>query len=858
MDLETIDRYWQKACELTADLGSEGGMTTPQLVDFINQRLPPGIEKVTKTKVNYLHANGIVNPQIHGAGSVRKSWRYGKEDVRLILLVELLKNEKALSVKEIKGWLRSLNEASLRVVSDTPAPDSTAYPLLCNRAIGGLLTALGGSVEFSIPAGCLIGLCLLEPARENRLTGFSYSREEVARLLRDKGWNIAAVNSNQKLSVYSNLEQLFSTQPDLKELLPRYQWTALTLEDLENNRYGLLLGVTEREMDHPLIRAILGKNESRISLREYPGLTTLLKAIFMTSLRVARGSTLSTLSEIIAQLSDSLDHSAILLPNSEGRLSVKECSSKFPSESRGQPLENSRYLSEWCYRFGQSLIVEPTVEGDPRLPHYGNRRPTAAVAVPAIAEEINGQHQKYVGVLYAGRNDPLPEGRQVISEELKAGLEALGYICGDIIAREQLERGTIQEISRLFISRAFSARKFGDLRSLLQRVNDLVREGVSPENAPRSWVYLLTLNIQSLASQQDPSQKTITEWLCRWAAEVTGDFLSSRLFNKPMPVGVCELGPGRYAFAILSIVDFAEAKYKEGLENLAKQLRHMSIKRMPIKFYPRHLTFRYEQLRRDFIDQRSEQAKLIDHLLKIATESLESSPNIMRGNEALKSSNLVLAISEYEDALRYAPNNNYVYKHLAEAYWLRGDIERAIEHCRKALELNPRYASAHCLLADCLAHQGRSGEALEEYEVTLSLNGNRPDFLIRYGMTLAGMNPSQYQTALARLNQRRPDLAARKFHPQAYLEAIARFESALRASEEQVAGSEHETMDRARYHYHKGYAYLQGYLLEQNGELLKKAIEDFNFARRQNPEDLQLMQAYNYAITLERQEPIRE
>jgi tetratricopeptide (TPR) repeat protein len=135
----------------------------------------------------------------------------------------------------------------------------------------------------------------------------------------------------------------------------------------------------------------------------------------------------------------------------------------------------------------------------------------------------------------------------------------------------------------------------------------------------------------------------------------------------------------------------------------------------------------------------------------------------------------------------------------------------------------------------------------------LLLNGNRPDFLIRYGVTLAGMAPSQYKEALDRLNQRRPDLAARAFHPQAYLEAIAKFESALRASEERVAGSEHETMDRARYHYHKGYAYLQAYLLDQNSDLLKKAIEDFNFARRQTPEDLQMMQAYSYAITLDRE-----
>jgi tetratricopeptide (TPR) repeat protein len=866
MDIETIDRYWQKACELTADLESDSGLTTPRLVDFINKRLPPGIEKITKTKVNYLHANGIVNPQIHGAGSVRKSWRYGKEDVRLVLLVELLKTEKELSVKEIKGWLRSLNDSQLRMASDTPTPESTAYPLLRNRTIGTLLITLGGNAEYTFPPGCMIGLRLLKPPTESWRPGHSVSREEISRVLSDKGWHIAATNRNQKLYVYSSLEQLLETQSEIRDSLPKYQWNAMTLEDIDNNRYSLLLGASEREIYHPLIKAILSKYEnpikdnSIITLRDYPGLTTLLKAIFMTGLRVGKGTLLSTLSEIIARVSDSLDYSAILAPDSEGKLIVKECSSQFPFEFRGQALENSQFLSEWCYTFGQSLVVEPTVEGDPRIPIYGSKRPNAAIAVPAIAKEVKGQNHKIVGVLYAGRSERLPERGQIISHELKAGLEALGHICGDIIAREQLERGTMEEMSRLLIPRPISARTFTDLRSLLQVVNDLVREGVSPENAPRSWVYLLTLNIQSLSSQQDPSQKTITEWVSRQAAEVTKNFLSSQLFKRPMPVGSCEVGPGKFAFAILKIADFAETRYKEGLDNLSKQLRRMGIKRMPIKFYPRHLTFRYEQIRRDFIDQRFDGARLTDHLLKIVTESLESSPNIMRGNDALKASNLVLAISEYEDALRYAPNNYYVYKHLAEAHWLRGDIDRAIEHCRKALSLNPRYASAHCLLADCLSHQGLYGEALAEYEETLMLNGIRPDFLTRYGITLAGMSPSQYEQALDQLKQRRPDLAARKFHPRAHLEAIAKFESALRSSEENVAGSEHETMDRARYHYHKGYAYLQAYLLDRNADLLKKAIEDFNFARRQNPEDLQMMQAYSYAITLdrERQESINK
>ena len=142
----------------------------------------------------------------------------------------------------------------------------------------------------------------------------------------------------------------------------------------------------------------------------------------------------------------------------------------------------------------------------------------------------------------------------------------------------------------------------------------------------------------------------------------------------------------------------------------------------------------------------------------------------------------------------------------------------------------------------------RLEEAFEEYEETLKTNGIRPDFLTRYGIALAGMTPSQYQGAQERLRLTRPDLAARNFQPQPYLEAIANFETALRYSEEKVAGSEHEIMDRAKYHCHKGYAYLQAYLHDRNPDLLDKALENFTLARSLTPEDLQLMQVYRYAI----------
>jgi hypothetical protein len=77
MTLETIKVYWQEACALTNDLYPEQLFSTPEAVEYINKHLPPGSEPLTKTKVNYLRAQGILKPVEHGEGEKRTSWRYG-------------------------------------------------------------------------------------------------------------------------------------------------------------------------------------------------------------------------------------------------------------------------------------------------------------------------------------------------------------------------------------------------------------------------------------------------------------------------------------------------------------------------------------------------------------------------------------------------------------------------------------------------------------------------------------------------------------------------------------------------------------------------------------------------------------
>jgi tetratricopeptide (TPR) repeat protein len=173
-------------------------------------------------------------------------------------------------------------------------------------------------------------------------------------------------------------------------------------------------------------------------------------------------------------------------------------------------------------------------------------------------------------------------------------------------------------------------------------------------------------------------------------------------------------------------------------------------------------------------------------------------------------------------------------------------IELAIEKCREALKLNADYASAHCLLADCLSYQGKSDEALIEYERALALDGTRIAFLTRYGLALAGMTGIEYQKAIEQLQLREPDLARRRnYLPQPWLEAIDKFDQVRKLNAIDTDDPEKERTNLANYHYHRGYAHLQAGFLNQ-------AIEDFLMGRKLLPDDLQLAQAYSYALHLQR------
>ena len=536
------------------------------------------------------------------------------------------------------------------------------------------------------------------------------------------------------------------------------------------------------------------------------------------------------------------------MPSDDGNekwLRVLEHSAKFPSQLKNKLVEIGQPLSGWCYRYHQEVYVEPTADNDPRIAFYEEEeRPVAAAAIPAIAED-----QRVVGVIYVAGHRRTNEKQLLFTEELRASLKAFGYICGDMIARDQIEIETVRSLSRVSTYPQYPlSSSFTSLEDLLQCIADEVKKGVgvSLVKVAVSWIYLLTLNIQNVPKD------TISQWLRQQGIDLTGNFLANHLWDPPhrdpLPIGRYKLGDDQYVFAILQAVDLPEEQYKKRIAYLQQDLKLMRIGGLSPDFYPSAITFHYEALRQQL--ENYDLTAMVTDLKERTLERLTAGPYFKRGHEALYTNDLDHAVSEFEDALRYVPNSWYGYKHLAEARMLQGtssSIEEAIEKCQKAIELNSHYASAHCLLADCYSYQGRFGDAMIEYEKTLHLDHARHDFLTRYGLALASMSPSEYQNALLYLRREQPYLANQSVHSdQPWLEAIDKFDRVrkLRTSNDTL---EEQRARRANYYYYRGYAYLQANLID-------KAVEEFAAGRKLAPDNLQLMQAYSYASSLRRRE----
>jgi tetratricopeptide (TPR) repeat protein len=121
------------------------------------------------------------------------------------------------------------------------------------------------------------------------------------------------------------------------------------------------------------------------------------------------------------------------------------------------------------------------------------------------------------------------------------------------------------------------------------------------------------------------------------------------------------------------------------------------------------------------------------------------------------------AIRAYQNAIAASPDSAFLYRELAGVERQQGQTSTAIEHLRRANELDPTDAGSFALLGDLLAQQGDDAAALQAYSESLRLESDptveEKRSAVRARVELASM-PEQYRQIENSAQLTRAELAA--------------------------------------------------------------------------------------------------
>lgn len=136
---------------------------------------------------------------------------------------------------------------------------------------------------------------------------------------------------------------------------------------------------------------------------------------------------------------------------------------------------------------------------------------------------------------------------------------------------------------------------------------------------------------------------------------------------------------------------------------------------------------------------------------------------LARAKGATDAGRLEDARAAYEQAIAASPDSAFLYRELAAVERKSGASDRAIEHLRKSIELDPGDARAMASLGDLLAESGDVVAALSSYESARALDPTSvpEDALARTRERVAALKlPAQYRAIPGAAQITRGDLAA--------------------------------------------------------------------------------------------------
>lgn len=126
---------------------------------------------------------------------------------------------------------------------------------------------------------------------------------------------------------------------------------------------------------------------------------------------------------------------------------------------------------------------------------------------------------------------------------------------------------------------------------------------------------------------------------------------------------------------------------------------------------------------------------LFEHAINVTENNFIMHNNY--ANTLNKMGQLDKAIEHYYKSLQIKPDSAEAHNNLGIALYDLGKLDEAIEHYKKALELNPNFSEPHYNLAVVLTRQEKADEAIAEYHQALRFKPDDADALSNLGLLLA-------------------------------------------------------------------------------------------------------------------------
>jgi tetratricopeptide (TPR) repeat protein len=136
-----------------------------------------------------------------------------------------------------------------------------------------------------------------------------------------------------------------------------------------------------------------------------------------------------------------------------------------------------------------------------------------------------------------------------------------------------------------------------------------------------------------------------------------------------------------------------------------------------------------------------EHSKMYEGMWALWTTTLKKNPNTWQANNhmgalLLGKGDVDKAMYHFKRGVELKPYNCEVHNNLGLAYALKGQMEMALVHYRRAVEIKGDDPSIRANLANALQQSGNNAEAVEHYKVASQLNPNHAGIRVNFGCAL--------------------------------------------------------------------------------------------------------------------------